>query len=32
MTQGDVAMRIGVSEHVYWKYEKARMWPSVETL
>jgi transcriptional regulator with XRE-family HTH domain len=32
MTQGDVAERIGVSEHVYWKYEKARMWPSVETL
>jgi DNA-binding XRE family transcriptional regulator len=32
MTQADVAQRAGVSEHVYWKYEKARMWPSVETL
>jgi transcriptional regulator with XRE-family HTH domain len=32
MTQGDVAERIGVSEQIYWRYEKARMWPSIETL
>ncbi len=32
MTQGDVAERIGVSERIYWRYEKARMRPSVETL
>jgi transcriptional regulator with XRE-family HTH domain len=32
MTQRDVAERVSVSEHIYWKYEKARMWPSVGTL
>lgn len=32
MTQRDVAERIGVSERIYWRYEKARMWPSIETL
>jgi transcriptional regulator with XRE-family HTH domain len=32
MTQADVAERIGVSTPIYWRYEKARMWPSIETL
>jgi transcriptional regulator with XRE-family HTH domain len=32
MTQADVAERVGVSTPIYWRYEKARMWPSIETL
>ena len=32
MTQGDVAERTSVSERISWRYEKVRMWPSVETL
>jgi transcriptional regulator with XRE-family HTH domain len=32
MTQAEVAKAIGVSTTVFWRYEGARMWPSIETL
>ena len=32
MTQAEVAKAIGVSTTVFWRYERARMWPSIETL
>ena len=32
MTQAEAAKAIGVSQHVYWRYETARTWPSIETL
>jgi DNA-binding XRE family transcriptional regulator len=31
MTQAEVAKAIGVSTTVFWCYEGARMWPSIET-
>lgn len=32
MTQPELARAIGVSTAVFWRYEGARMWPSIETL
>ena len=32
LTQAKVAEAIGVSQDIYWRYETARTWPSVETL
>jgi transcriptional regulator with XRE-family HTH domain len=32
MTQRELAKAIGVSTAVFWRYEGARMWPSIETL
>jgi transcriptional regulator with XRE-family HTH domain len=32
MTQAELAKAIGVSTIVVWRYEGARMWPSIETL